>query len=605
MSTSSSSKYPPISDYGYISDCHSSALISRAGSIDWCCMPRIDSASCFGRLLDWENGGYCKIFPSEDCQVSRRYIERTLVLETTFLSEKGEARMLDFFPMQKGGEHKPLQQILRILEGVRGEMEISLECAPLFDYGAIRPWIRQKEDHFLAIGGQTGLLLSGFDGLRLEGRHKICGTCRVKKGDRHRFSILYGRPENLEEGLVIPPSNEEIDSRLGQTIDWWHRWAEQGTFSGSEREMVIRSAIVLKGLSNAPTGAIAAAATTSLPEAPGGSRNWDYRFSWVRDSSFTVRSLAELGYTREADGFRRFIERSCAGSADELQILFGVGGERRLHEYEIRELEGYRGAHPVRIGNAAERQLQLDVYGELLDLAWSWHHRGQCPDDDYWEFLIELVEAATKQWRRADQGIWEMRGEPRHFVFSKAMCCVAIEQGMRLARELKRVVPLNDWRNICVEIRATIEEKGYDAERGVFIQAFDCPVMDASLLLLPLYGFIDACDERMVRTVEAIRCDLDEDGLLRRYRADGMDGKEGVFLPCSFWLAECLAQQGRIEEAREVFRRAASTANDLGLFSEEYDTRNNEMLGNFPQGLTHLSLIAAAVTLERTSKNTQ
>lgn len=602
MTTQEDKKYPPISDYAFISECHSMALISRTGSIDWCCMPRTDSASCFGRLLDWENGGYWRIFPSGHCEVSRRYLGRTLILETTLTSAGGEMRMLDFFPMREGGRHKPYHQILRILEGVRGSVQVETEIVPCFDYGAIRPWVRRKEDYFLAMGGQTGLLISGDSCLELNGRHRIGGTCTIREGDRRRFSILYHRPETLDDGLAKPPTAEEMDRRLEETITWWHKWADQDEFSGPERELALRSAIVLKGLSNAPTGAIVAAATTSLPEAPGGSRNWDYRFSWVRDSSFTVRTLVELGYGGEADGFRRFIERSCAGSAEELQILFGVGGERRLHEYEIENLEGYHGAAPVRVGNAAEKQVQLDVYGELLDLAWNWHELGQSPDDDYWEFLLELVEAAARRWRQPDQGIWEIRGGGRHFVLSKAMCWVAIERGIRLASDLKREAPLDKWRKACEEIRAEVEEKGYDSKRGVFVQAFDSPVMDASLLLLPIFGFIDAGDERMVRTVEAIRNDLGEDGLLRRYLNDGMDGEEGVFLACSFWLAECLTQQGRFEEARDVFRHAVSTANDLGLFAEEYDTRNRRMLGNFPQGLTHLSMIAAAVALGRSGR---
>ncbi len=594
--------FPPISDYGFISDCHASALVSRSGSIDWCCLPRRDSGSCFGRLLDWRRGGYCHLFPTGECRLSRRYLDETLILETTFSSDRFELRLLDFFPMREGGRHHPYQQIIRILEGVRGEAEVALECAPCFDYGAILPWMRKKGESFLAMGGPSGLLISGDLELQLEGRHRLGGSCRLREGERRHLSLLYGRPEDLDDGLVETPAIEALDDRLEQTLAWWRNWAGQGRFSGPERDLVMRSALVLKGLSNAPSGAIAAAATTSLPEAAGGSRYWDYRFSWVRDSSFTVRTLAELGYTGEADGFRRFIERSCAGSADELQILFGVGGERRLHEYEIEELAGYRGARPVRIGNAAETQLQLDVYGELLDLAWNWHARGQSPDDDYWEFLCELVGAAIRQWRNPDRGIWEIRGEPQHFVLSKAMCWVAVERGIRLAQDLDREAPLDEWRHACAEIRAAIEERGYDAERGVFVQAFDSPAMDASLLLLPMFGFVAADDERMVRTVAAIRRELETDGLLRRYRRDSLEGEEGVFLACTFWLAEVLAGQGQVEEARRFFQRAAATGNDLGLFAEEFDTHRGEMLGNFPQGLTHLSLIAAAVALGRGEK---
>jgi GH15 family glucan-1,4-alpha-glucosidase len=599
MIVSRERKYPPISDYAFISDCHLSALVSRTGSIDWCCMPRIDSASCFGRLLDWDKGGYCLIAPAEKAGISRRYLENTLVLETTFQAGEAKARMLDFFPMREGGRHKPFQQVLRIIEGLSGQMEFTVECAPRFDYGAIKPWIRKVEEGYIALGGSTGLLISGTARLSASDRHSLSGTCIVKEGERKHLSIQFGRPEDLEDGLIVPPSLNEAVDRLHRTVEWWRTWAGQGRFEGPEPALVIRSAIVLKGLSNAPSGAIAAAATTSLPEAPGGSRNWDYRFSWVRDSYFTVHTLTELGYRREADGFRRFIERSCAGSADELQILYGVGGERRLHEYEVPGMEGYRGAAPVRVGNGAEKQIQLDVYGELLDLAWNWHRRGHSPDDDYWEFLVELVNAAMRQWRNPDRGIWEMRGEPRPFVLSKAMCWLAVDRGVRLAEELGREAPLDDWRRARVEIHQWIGDEGYDHDRGVFIQASGYPIMDASLLLMPIFGILAADDERMVRTVEAIQRDLGQEGLLRRYRSDDLQGEEGVFLACSFWLAECLAMQGKTADGEAVFQQAVSTGNDLGLFAEEYDTGTREMLGNFPQALTHLSLISAAVALGR------
>jgi GH15 family glucan-1,4-alpha-glucosidase len=594
-------QYPPIAEYAFISDCHSSALVSRTGSVDWCCMPRIDSAPCFGRLLDWEHGGYCSIAPVEKAEISRRYLEDTLILETSFRTKGAAARMIDFFPMRKGGRHNPFKQVLRIIEGLQGRMEFSLECIPRFDYGSLKPWMRKTEQGILALGGSTGLLISGSACPTPIDHHGLSGACSVGEGERWHLSIQFGRPEDLDDGLIEPPSAADVHDRLQQTIEWWRSWTKQGAFAGPESALVLRSAAVLKGLSNAPTGAIAAAATTSLPEAPAGSRNWDYRFSWVRDSYFTVRTLTELGYVREADGFRRFMERSCAGSAEDLQILFGVGGERRLREFEIAHMEGYRGASPVRVGNAAETQVQLDVYGELLDLAWNWHKRGHSPDGDYWEFLVELVNAAAKQWQNPDQGIWEMRGEPRHFTLSKAMCWLAVERGVRLAEELGRPAPLEEWRRTCGTIRTWLDERGYDRGRGVFIQAEGYPVMDASLLLLPIFGIVDAVDERMVRTVEVIRRDLGQDGLLRRYRSDDLPGEEGVFLACSFWLAECLAGQGNIDDAKAVFRRTVATANDLGLFSEEYDTHHREMLGNFPQGLTHLSLISAAVALNKAS----
>lgn len=594
------SECPRIENYGYVADCHSSALVSGGGSIDWCCMPRIDSASCFGRLLDWDKGGYCQIVPEGTFITSRRYLRDTLVLETTFVTKTGETRLVDFFPMRKGGKHDPHQQIIRVAECMQGKVKLMVDVVPRFDYGTVKPWIRSYRDrHHIALGGKSGLLISGDIRLAMKHRHHLTGSCYLEAGQKARLSIMYRLPEELDDGIIDVPGSEELDRRLDETIRWWHTWSSQGKADGPYVEMVKRSAIVLKGLSNAPTGAIAAAPTTSLPEFPHGSRNWDYRYTWIRDASFTVRSLAEIGYVREAEGFRRFVERSTAGSADELQILFGVGGERRLKEYVVGELKGYRGARPVRVGNAAETQTQLDVYGELLELSWNWYKMGHTPDDDYWEFLVELINASAEKWDKPDQGIWEMRGEARHYVQSKAMCWVALDRGIRLAESLDRDGPVDMWKRTQREVREAIEERGYDKERGVFIQAFGYPTMDSSLLLLPIFGFVDFKDERMIRTTDAIMQDLGEDGLLYRYPQsdDGMEEGEGVFLACSFWLAECLARQERRDEAEAVLKRTLSTGNDLGLFSEEYFVGTGEILGNFPQGLTHLSLIAAVVAL--------
>lgn len=595
--------YPPLCDYGFIADCHSVALISRQGSIDWCCMPRMDSRSCFGRLLDWESGGYFQICPQGGFQSSRKYLENSLILETTFETGTGRARLYDFFPMRKGGKHEPYSQILRMIEGIEGEVNFTAEFVPRFDYGAVKPWIRNKgKDSFVIIGGSDGLLLSGNFPMTTRDRHAVCGQGKVKKGESMHISVLWRKPEILDESDIPVPETSESERRMEETTAWWRRWFSQGHISGPYTGPVAISALVLKGLSNAPTGAIAAAATTSLPEVPGGSRNWDYRYTWVRDSVFSVRSLNSLGFRKEADGFRRFVERSAAGSAEELQVLFGIGGERRIQEIEIPELEGYRGATPVRIGNKASRQLQLDIYGEILDLAWRWHGLGNSPDEDYWDFLVDLVNGAMRNWRKPDRGIWEMRGEPRHFVHSKVMCWSALDRGISLADELGRPAQVDEWKAARDEIRRTVEAKGYDKKRGIFVQSFDSCRLDASLLLLPLTSFVGFADERMVRTVEAIRRDLSKDGLIRRYDAesDGLEGSEGVFLACSFWLAENLARQGRVEEAEAVFEQALSTGNDLHLFSEEFDPSSGEMLGNFPQGLTHLSLIAAAVALAET-----
>jgi GH15 family glucan-1,4-alpha-glucosidase len=361
---------------------------------------------------------------------------------------------------------------------------------------------------------------------------------------------------------------------------------------------------VLKALTYAPRGGVAAAPTTSLPERIGGRRNWDYRFTWIRDSHFTVRSLTEIGAASEADGFRRFVERSSAGSAEGLQIMYGVGGERRLTEIEL-DLEGYRGSRPVRIGNAASKQQQLDVYGELLDLAWQWHERGQSPDDDYWRFLCSLVNRAAEIWKQPDQGMWEMRGAPRHFVQSKAMCWVALERGLQLARESFRSAPVQKWRKARDELRATIERRGYSKKTGTFVQAFGSTDLDAALLLLPAFGFVAWDDERMVRTVDAIGTQLMHHGMVRRYTtADGIGGTEAPFVACTFWYAECLAHQGRHDEGREAFDRAMSASNDLGLFSEEFDPKSGQLLGNFPQGLTHLSHLTAALALAEFMRRT-
>ncbi|MGH9063882.1 MAG: glycoside hydrolase family 15 protein [Acidimicrobiales bacterium] len=598
-------RYRPIGDYAFLSDCHSVALVDRGGSVDWCCMPRVDSASVFGRVLDHDRGGWCGIAPvDEAAESSRRYVDDSLVLETTFRSSGGEARLIDCFTMREGGRDSPHRQLLRVVEGVRGRLEVAVQVVPRFDYGEIRPWLRHHgEGTWSATGGDDALVVSGdFD---LSGAdHGLTATSEIRAGSRARLSITFVDPAELDELPPRPIPSEDLDGRLADTIAWWQRWAAHIRLDSPDGPAAKRSAVVLKGLTNAPTGAIAAAPTTSLPEAAGGGRNWDYRLSWVRDSSFAVRALAELGGVAEADGFRRFIERSAAGSVETLQIVYGVGGQRRLTEQELPHLEGWRGSRPVRIGNGAATQVQNDVYGELVDLSWRWHRRGHSPDDDYWRFLLALVDAAADRWSEPDRGLWEMRGEPRHNVHSKVMCWVALDRGVRLAEECLRQAPARRWAKVRDEIRASVEEHGVDPARGVFVQAYGAADLDAALLLLPTVDFVAYDDERMLATTDAIMSDLDDgSGLLLRYRdADDLEGKEGAFVTCSFWLVECLAHQGRLEEARAVFDRAASAGNDLGLYSEEYDSRAGELLGNFPQGLSHLAHIAAATALaERTA----
>jgi GH15 family glucan-1,4-alpha-glucosidase len=596
---SNDDRYPPIGEYAFISDCHSVALVSRTASIDWCCMPRLDAGSTFGRILDWQRGGFCSIRPTPAHEIQRAYLEDTLVLETTFRTRGGEARLFDCFAMRRGGRLEPRQQLLRVLEVTRGRIRIEVEVCPRFDYGEVRPWIHRHEPGlFTAIGGDDALVVQCDHELERRGEHDVGGFVTVGAGERLRLGITSYRPEEIDVDVPDRDSPTEIDRRLHETIAWWHAWTRSIPQSDdAELAGARRSAIVLKALTYAPTGAVAAAPTTSLPERVGGPRNWDYRFSWIRDSHFTVRSLTEIGCESEADGFRRFIERSAAGSAESLQIMYGVGGERRLTEIEL-DLEGYRGSRPVRIGNAASTQQQFDVYGELLDLAWRWHERGHSPDDDYWRFLSSLVDRAAEIWRQPDQGMWEIRGEPRHFVQSKAMCWVALERGLQLARECLRRAPTRKWRSARDELRATIERRGYNKRTGTFVQAYGSTDLDASLLLLPAFDFVAWDDERMVRTVDAIGEHLTRDGLVRRYTtADGVGGGEAPFVACTFWYAECLAHQGKLDAAQAAFDRAVSTGNDLGLFSEEFDPKTGELLGNFPQGLTHLSHLTAALAI--------
>ena len=577
----------PIKDYGLIGDCHSSALVSKSGSIDWCCMPRFDSASCFGRILDWEKGGFCQILPTTaDFCFARRYLGESMVLESRFQSEEGEVSLIDFFAMRKGGQRHPYRQLLRIIKPIRGSMEIQVKIQPRFDYGATKPWIRKyAENAFSVMGGCDGILISSNVPLNLEDRHQLFGVIRLKPGQNGYLSITYARPEDLGEGTVQIPSLESHEERLQETLDWWKEWIKQGNILGAYSGLALRSAMVLKCLCYAPTGAIVAAPTTSLPEGETGIRNWDYRYSWVRDSCFSVRVLGVLGFVKEADGFRRFIERSSAGSVDELQIMFGVDGGRHLFERSLDYLEGYRGAKPVRVGNAAHQQLQLDVYGELLVLAWRWFEREQIPDDDYWLFLETIVNRVADIWERPDHGIWEVRSEPRHFVFSKVMCWVTMDRGIRLASALDRKQHIDRWTQVKDKIEHTIEEQGYDSNRGVYIQAFGYPLMDASLLLLPFFGYINYKDPKMIRTVDLIRRELTQNGLLRRYPpfSDHLEGNEGVFIACTFWLVSCLARQGEMQLAQQIFDNALQTGNDLGLFSEEYCCEKEEMLGNFPK----------------------
>jgi GH15 family glucan-1,4-alpha-glucosidase len=574
--------------------------VSCHGSIDWCCLPRFDSDSCFGRLLDWNQGGYFAISPAGRCATRREYLRDGLILVTTFTSANAEAQLIDFFAMRVGGRQHPRRKLVRIVRGVRGTMKFRLVCAPRLDFCEVKPWIfpAGKRGHF-AVGSNTGLLMFGDVPLRIENEHDLHAEFEVRKGARRRFALQFVRPERAGTLRIRSDALPRLDAQFKETRNWWKTWAAKIPFADGAGPSIKRSAIVLKALTYAPTGAIVAAPTTSLPERVGGERNWDYRFCWIRDSIFTVHALSNLGLDSEADGIRRFIQRTAAGKASELQVLYGVDGKRRLTEIELDHLEGWRGSRPVRIGNGAQNQYQADMYGTIVELSWRWSQRGEAPDRHYWKFLGEIVEAAAAHWRLPDRGIWEVRSRPRHFVHSKVMCWAALEGGIALARKYSLPAPLDRWTRVCDEIRRTIESRGYDRRRGIFVRAFGDTEVDAALLLLPSVDFVNYDDPRMIRTTEAIQKKLSRnDGLIMRYVSkDGLRGSEGSFLACSFWLAECLANQGKIAAARSTFRHAAACANDLGLFSEQFDPAGARMMGNFPQGLTHLAHVSAAVAL--------
>jgi GH15 family glucan-1,4-alpha-glucosidase len=595
-------KYPPIADYGLIGDGQSAALVSRRGSIDWCCLPRFDSGSCFGRLLDWELGGHFSIAPVErgrGASIHRRYRGDSMVLETVFRVEGGEAMVIDCMTMSREGPTGTGPQILRVIEGVRGSVEFEVEIFPRYDYGEIDAWIRRHGANlYSATGGDDGLVIAGDPELEAE-EHGLRARVQVRSGERVRIAAAYADPASIEDYEPDEPEPDRLDRALEDTLAFWKDWVTRLSASTSDRAETFRSALTLKALTYDRTGALVAAPTCSLPEKSGGERNFDYRYSWIRDSTFAARSLGDLGCDEEADAFRRFIERSAAGNADDLQIMYGVAGERRQEEIEL-DLGGYRGAKPVRIGNEAAKQTQLDVLGQLVEQSWRWYERGHEPDDDYWKFIVDITDAAAEHWEEPDRGIWEWRNEPRHFTHSKVLCWVALNRALALAKACMRKAPERRWRAVRDEIREAIEKRGYDSKRGVFVQTFDGKELDAALLRLPMVGFLDFDDERMIRTTDAIREELDADGLLYRHRSnDGLEGQEGAFIPASFWLVEVLARQGRLDDAHQAFDRAVATANGLGLFAEEYDPKAQEMLGNFPQALTHLSHIEAALAIEQ------
>ncbi|HEY0342632.1 MAG TPA: glycoside hydrolase family 15 protein, partial [Steroidobacteraceae bacterium] len=522
--------YPPISDYALIGDCHSAALVSRSGSIDWCCLPRFDSDSCFGRLLDWRKGGYFAITPVGRYRVKREYRGESLVLVTTFTTRTGEARVVDFFSMRAGGKLHPRRELVRVIHGLRGHMSFDVSVVPRLDFGEVKPWIYESgAGAHSVVGSNTGLRLFGDVPLQLADNHALHARVAVTAGVRYHLGLNFFRPDETQKKRSAAKDLSVLKAHFVETEKWWKNWTAKIRYRDGHGVSIMRSAMTLKALSYAPTGAIVAAVTTSLPESVGGERNWDYRFCWVRDSIFTVRALSTLGLESEADGVRRFIQRSAAGNADELQVLYGGDGKRRLTEITLDGLEGWRGSRPVRIGNAASQQFQLDMYGLIVELAWRWSEQGVQPEAAYWDFLVEIVEAAIEKSRKPDRGIWEIRSRPRHFVHSKVMCWAAVDGGIALAEKYSLAAPLERWRQRRDEIRHDVETHGMDHKRGIFVESYGSDQVDAALLLLPGTDFIAWDDERMVRTTDVIRKELASDGLILRYKSvDGLQSREGT-----------------------------------------------------------------------------
>jgi len=604
MTVSDPNAYPPIGDYGLIGDMQSCALVSKQGSIDWACFPRFDSPSVFGRLLDWQRGGSFQLAPKGPADVTRRYLPNTNVLETTFETAAGRAVLTDFMPVTHETHRTGLpqvsqqRQIVRELRCESGSIEFEMTCAPRFDYGSIIPHAGLTTPHLgLAHGGSDAITVQCSAAMRQENGGFVASGA-LSRGERVCVRVRYeaGQPHKVDQVDEL-----QLDALLDQTVAYWTNWTWTCTYQGEYRADVIRAALTLKALTYAPSGALLAAATTSLPEVIGGVRNWDYRFTWIRDATFALYSLGTLGFHQEARDFKGWLEWSTLGRARDLQVMYGITGERRLTEIELHEMEGYRKSRPVRIGNGAHSQRQLDMYGEIMDSAHLFRKFGGKMDGEYWAYLQHVVDFVLDHWHEPDDGIWESRGGAQHWVYSKAMCWVALDRAIKAAEALELPGDLPRWRQAREEIRDEIMQRGYDAERGYFVQAYGNTALDASVLLLPLIGFIPATDPRMRSTVEAIERQLTTpEGLVYRYKDtdDGFGGEEGAFVICSFWLCDNLIFLGRKDEARALFEKLRGYSNDLDLYSEELDPRTLDMLGNFPQAFTHLGLIGTAVQLE-------
>ncbi len=580
-----------IEDYALIGDMETAALVSRDGCIDWLCWPVFSSAACFAALLGTEENGYWRIAPSEKMySTSRRYRDHTLILETTFEQAGGIMRLIDFMPPR--GRHS---DVVRIVECVRGSISVCMELALRFDYGRTVPWVTGTKDGVRAVAGPNLAILHASVPVRGENL-KTVAQFTLRRGERVWFTLTYG--------ASYEPDPAPIDYRraLNDSLRIWRKWSGKLKFNGKYREAVERSLITLKALCFRPSGGIVAAPTTSLPELIGGTRNWDYRYCWLRDTTFTLLALMNGGYYEEAEAWQDWLLRALAGSPDQVQIMYGLNGEQLLLEWEVDWLPGYENSRPVRVGNAASQQLQLDIFGEMLDSFFHAQRGMNRHSEDDFRVLALLLEHLESIWQKPDRGIWEIRGEPQHFTYSKMMAWVAFDRAVLLAEQLHYEAPIERWKAIRDAIHKEVCERAFDKRRKCFVQAYGSSHLDAALLLMPAVGFLPGGDRRVKATVQAIERELMPNGLVERYDTkdvrDGLPAGEGAFLACSFWMVSSLKAIGRVRDARKLFEKLLLLQNDLGLLSEEFDVQHNRMVGNFPQAFSHIALVNAAFSLE-------
>jgi GH15 family glucan-1,4-alpha-glucosidase len=588
-----------LEDYGLIGDLEAAALVGRSGAVDWLCLPRFDSASCFSALLGDDRHGRWLVAPAGEVRSnSRRYRPGTLVLETDFETSEGAVRVIDFMPRRAHGPPR----VMRIVEGLRGRVPMRMELSLRPDYGSIKPWIELASDGAIATAGPDAFRLSTPVPLQLEDGTVIAEFVAIE-GAHERLTLTWHL--SYEE----TPPVEDADSALARTEAWWREWSGRCSYEGAYRDQVLTSLIALKAMTSETTGALIAAPTTSLPEDIGGERNWDYRYCWLRDSVLALEALLAAGYTDEALAFRDFLLRVGTGDPTTIQIMYGIGGERRLTEFELPDLPGYEDSRPVRVGNQASEQFQLDVYGEVAAVMFVGVQVLGRVEEHLWPRWRAIIEHVETIWRDPDDGIWEARGPQRHYTYSKVMAWVVFDRGVRLAERFEREAPVERWKQVRDEIHAEVCERGYDSERRTFTQYYGSSELDASVLNIPIVGFLPGTDERVTGTIDAVSRELGRDGFVSRYSTaetdDGLAGDEGQFLACSFWLASALAMNGRVDDARSLFERLTGLANDLGLLAEEYDVGRRRQVGNFPQAFSHLTLILAARAIAAAEADTE